>query len=196
MLCTQTKGTPMKIKSFAMLPVLATLLFSTPGLTETECHELMNYSATKLRSKQQINFCEQFAGKAMLIVNTASQCGYTPQFKDLEALHKRYGDNLAVVGFPSDDFNQEHAESDKIADVCYVNYGVTFTMLEPSEVKGENANAVFRQLAERTGQQPGWNFTKYLISADGAQVEHFSSATNPGSDEFTNAIEQMLGGSG
>jgi len=157
-----------------------------------ECHELLNFSATKLRSDAQINFCEAFSGKALLVVNTASQCGFTPRFKGLEALHKKYGDKLAVVGFPSDDFNQEYDDSEKVADVCYVNYGVSFTMLEPSSVKGESANSVFKNLAAKTGQEPAWNFTKYLVSADGKTVKHFASSTKPQSDKFTQEIETIL----
>lgn len=161
-----------------------------------ECHELLNFSATKLRSSEQIDFCEAFGGKALLLVNTASQCGHTPQFMGLEKLHKEYGDQLAVVGFPSDDFKQEYSDSAKIADVCYVNYGVTFTMLEPSKVKGDNANPLFKRLAERSGEQPGWNFTKYLVSPDGQQVMHFSSSTKPNNKKLTGEIDKLIATSG
>jgi glutathione peroxidase len=133
---------------------------------------------------ERIDFREQFSDKAVLVVNTASQCGYTPQFKGLEQLHKRYSERLAIVGFPSNDFRQEHTDFEKISDVCYVNYGVTFTMLEPSSVKGEVANKLFKNLAKRTGEQPAWNFNKYLISADGSVVQHFASSVEPTSDEF------------
>ncbi|NND82892.1 MAG: glutathione peroxidase [Gammaproteobacteria bacterium] len=176
--------------AFLSIVLFSTLFFSTTA--QAACNELQDFSATKLRSSKTVNFCEQFGGKAMLVVNTASQCGYTPQFKGLEALHKRYGDKLAIVGFPSDDFNQEHAESEKIADVCYLNYGVTFTMLEPSKVTGDDANPLFKQLAQRSGQQPGWNFTKYLVSADGTQVTHFPSKVTPESDDFIAALEASL----
>jgi glutathione peroxidase len=168
------------------------IAFASPSLVAAECHELLKFSATKLRSTEQVNFCEQFAGKALLVVNTASQCGYTPQFKSLEKLHKKYSDRLAIVGFPSNDFNQEHADSQKISDVCYVNYGVTFTMLEPSNVKGDNANPMFQTLVKRTGQEPGWNFTKYLVSADGDKVQHFVSRMDPDSDEFIEQLELVL----
>lgn len=173
--------------------LLALLLLASSNLASAkqECHDLLDFSATKLRSKTQIDFCQAFAGKAMLIVNTASQCGFTPQFKGLEVLHEKYGDDLAIVGFPSDDFNQEHDDSKKVADVCYVNYGVTFTMLEPSRVKGDDANTVFKKLASQTGQQPEWNFTKYLVSADGKTVKHFDSSTKPQSDELIQQIELL-----
>lgn len=156
------------------------------------CHELLNFSASKLRSSEKINFCERFAGKALLVVNTASQCGFTPQFKGLEKLHKAYGDKLAIVGFPSNDFRQEHSDTKKVADVCYVNYGVTFTMLEPSAVTGEGANKVFKSLSERTGEQPSWNFNKYLISADGKTTKHFSSSVTPMGAQLRGEIDAVL----
>lgn len=178
--------------SVASIALLLTAVSTT--VAAENCHKFLDYSATKLRSSQQVNFCDEFAGKAMLFVNTASQCGFTPQFKGLEKLHKEYGDKLAIVGFPSNDFKQEHADSEKVADVCYVNYGVTFTMLEPSKVKGEGANPVFKQLAERTGTEPEWNFNKYLVSADGKTVKHFSSSTKPTSNDFKSEVEKVLGG--
>lgn len=169
------------------------LLFTASGsYAGDNCHELLDYSATKLRSSQEVNFCDAFAGKALLVVNTASQCGFTPQFKDLEALYQKYQGKLAVVGFPSDDFNQEYDDSAKISDVCYVNYGVTFTMLEPSSVKGDDANPIFKTLTERTGEAPSWNFNKYLISADGDTVKHFPSKVNPNSDEFVEEVVKVI----
>ena len=165
---------------------------NTAATANNNCHELLNFSANKLRSSEKINFCKRFAGKALLVVNTASQCGFTPQFKGLEKLHKAYGDKLAIVGFPSNDFRQEHTDTKKVADVCYVNYGVTFTMLEPSSVKGESANKVFKSLGKRTGKQPDWNFNKYLISADGKTTKHFSSGVKPMGDELRGEIDAVL----
>ena len=178
------------ITSFLTLATASLLTLSTEA--NADCHELLNFNATKLRSSEKIDFCQQFSGKALLIVNTASQCGFTPQFKDLEALHKTYGEKLAVVGFPSNDFKQEHADDKKVADVCYVNYGVTFTMLEPSIVTGQGANKVFKTLSQQTGKQPDWNFNKYLISADGKTVQHFESSVTPMSTELRNEIDKVL----
>lgn len=184
-----------RFASLASLCLLLSVFLPTNGVraqTENACHELQQYRALKLRSKTEVDFCAEFGGRPMLIVNTASQCGFTGQFKGLEALHKRFGDRLAIVGFPSNDFKQEYADSDKVADVCYVNYGVTFTMLEPSGVIGEGANPIFKLLAERSGQQPAWNFNKYLVSADGQTVSHFASRTKPDSPQLINAIESVL----
>ena len=184
-------GTPIVRRVMSAIVLLATIAW--PVSSMAKCHELLDFTAAKLRSSEVIDFCELFADKALLVVNTASQCGYTPQFKDLEQLHKKYSDRLAIVGFPSNDFRQEHADSEKISDVCYVNYGVTFTMLEPSSVKGEAANTLFKKLAKRTGQQPAWNFNKYLISADGSAVQHFASRVEPASDEFIERLDKLLG---
>ena len=173
-----------------MLCVCGVLLTST---VSAKCHEFLDFTATKLRSKEQINFCEQFAGKTLLVVNTASQCGYTSQFADLEALYQENKESLDIVGFPSNDFKQEYSDSEKVADVCFVNYGVTFSMLEPSSVKGAQANDLFKKLAAKTGHEPKWNFNKYLISADGSEVLHFASTVNPNGEKLKTAIRKVQG---
>jgi glutathione peroxidase len=158
---------------------------------EQSCPAFLDQEYRKLHSSQSVNLCKSFAGKPMLIVNTASHCGFTPQFKGLEAVHEKYKDRgLAVLGFSSDDFNQEAKDEAKAADMCFVNYGVTFTMLAPQHVKGPEANAVFKELARQT-KEPSWNFNKYLVSADG-KVQHFGSRVAPDSQEFNDAIEKLL----
>lgn len=158
---------------------------------DVQCHQLLNFKATKLRSSEEVDFCKAFKGKALLIVNTASKCGYTPQFKGLEKLHQQYGDKLAVIGFPSGDFKQEHNDTKQVAEVCFINYGVTFTMVEPSHVKGGTANALFKSLSEATGEQPSWNFTKYLVSADGKKIKHFSPDIKPNDERLIQSIESL-----
>ncbi|MBX2847736.1 MAG: glutathione peroxidase [Acidiferrobacterales bacterium] len=179
------------MKKIIYISLVSAFLFS--GALFAKCHYLIDFEATKLRSSETINFCELFEDKVLLVVNTASQCGFTPQFSGLEDLHQRYKDKLAVVGFPSDDFNQEHADSEKIGEVCYINYGVTFTMLEPSSVKGPQANLLFKNLAQKTGQAPGWNFNKYLISADGTKTYHFPSKVAPNDAELNAKINELIG---
>ena len=160
------------------------------------CARFLDSTFRKLHSSQSVNLCQSFAGKPMLIVNTASHCGFTPQFKGLEAVHQKYKDRgLVVVGFSSDDFNQEDKDEGKAADTCFLNYGVTFTMLAPQHVKGPEANAVFKELARQT-EEPKWNFNKYLVAADGTVARYFGSRVAPDSQEFSDAIEKLLQQSG
>ena len=180
------------MKKILINAALLVVTFTACVVTNAKCHDLQNFSATQLRSSEKIDFCENFNGKAMLVVNTASQCGFTSQFKDLEALHQQYGEQLAIVGFPSNDFHQEHVDTEKVANVCYLNYGVTFTMLEPSNVTGKSANALFKALGERSGEQPSWNFNKYLISADGSKVSYFPANVKPTGEKMLMAITSML----
>ncbi|BBL56398.1 glutathione peroxidase [Methylomonas koyamae] len=151
-----------------------------PAFGAETCADLLNFKMARLRSTEQIDFCQAFQGKLVLAVNTASNCGYTPQFKGLEALYQKYKDRgLAVVGFPSNDFNQEFDDAEQTAKVCYINYGVTFPMLEKSAVTGANANAFFRKLAKVSGQEPQWNFHKYLIGRNGELISAFPSNATP-----------------
>ena len=134
----------------------------------------------------------QYKGRVVLIVNTASHCGYTPQFKGLQALHEKYkGQGLVVVGFPSDDFQQEAKDEAETAEVCFLNYGVTFTMLSPTVVTGRNANPVFAELA-RQQRQPGWNFNKYLVTPAGKVTAYFDSNATPDSAQLNQAIGALL----
>lgn len=168
------------------------LLTSSALLSAAECPEYLDHDFTLLRSDETINLCEAYAGKPMLIVNTASYCGFTSQFEQLEAVHQRFKDDgLVVVGFPSNDFRQEDSDEDKTAEICYVNYGVTFAMLSTSSVKGGDANPVFKALAEQTSA-PGWNFNKYVLDRDGKAVKHFGSRTRPDDDKVIETIESVL----
>lgn len=176
-----------------LLHKTATLIAATvmgTGLSANDkCPSWMNVDLQKLRSKETINLCDMAYGTPFVIVNTASQCGFTPQFEGLEALYQQYkAKGVEIIGFPSDSFMQEHDEAEKTAEVCYVNYGVTFTMLESSPVRGKSANSVFRHLSD-TLKSPSWNFNKYLIDAKGTPIQKFGSRVKPLSDELTSAIE-------
>ncbi|HSN72999.1 MAG TPA: glutathione peroxidase [Steroidobacteraceae bacterium] len=173
--------------------VLAVSLLTPAGpAAATECPAYLDHRFQKLHSSQTVDLCAETAGKPVLIVNTASHCGFTPQFKGLEALHQKYGSRgLVVVGFPSNDFRQEAGDEAETAEICYVNYGVTFTMLAPSAVKGAAANPVFQELNRRSSE-PSWNFNTYLVSADGEVAQHFGSRVAPESEELTAAIEAAL----
>jgi glutathione peroxidase len=160
--------------------------------TPASCPAWLDHDLRKLHSSQSVNLCRLAAGKPLLVVNTASHCGYTPQFKGLEAVHAKYRSRgLVVVGFSSDDFNQEAKDEAEAADTCFLNYGVTFTMLAPQHVKGPQANPVFRELA-RQSRAPGWNFNKYLVRADGSVAQYFDSQVAPDSPQFTAAVEKLL----
>jgi glutathione peroxidase len=178
------------IKLASMLGLLLSL-FTTKALA-ADCPTYLDQSFKKLHSQETLNLCTAYAGKPLLIVNTASFCGFTPQFAGLEQLHKQYKDKgLVVLGFASDDFFQE-ADSDKeIANVCYLNYGVTFPMFSPIHVRGNDANPLFKALAEQSSS-PKWNFSKYLVDKDGKVVKYFNSLTKPDSDELKQAIEGLL----
>lgn len=158
----------------------------------SSCAAFLDHSFRKLHAKESVDLCELTAGKPVLIVNTASNCGFTPQFKALEAIHKKYKDDgLVVIGFPADNFFQEEDEEKDTAEVCFVNYGVTFTMLQTTSVRGDDANAVFKHLGEQT-TSPKWNFYKYLVSKDGKSIQHFNSRVSPDEQEFIDAVEQVL----
>jgi len=166
---------------------------AAPQVTAPQaCPAFLDRDFRKLHSSQTVNICKAFAGKPLLIINTASHCGYTPQFKGLEAAYQKYkGRGLVVVGFASDDFNQEAKDEAEAADTCFLNYGVTFTMLSPQHVKGPEANPVFQELARQT-VAPSWNFNKYLVRADGTVLQHLDSKVTPESPEFATAVEGLL----
>lgn len=157
-----------------------------------ECPPLLEGQLPKLRAKESIDLCQRFAGKPLLIVNTASFCGFAPQFKGLEALYQRYkGQGLEVLGVPSDDFKQEAKTGEETAKVCYVNYGVTFTMTEPQPVRGADAVHLFKVLAQQSNA-PQWNFYKYVVDRQGKVIADFSSLTKPDSPELIEAVEKAI----
>lgn len=159
---------------------------------DSTCPDFLNHTVRKLNSKKSVDICQQFAGKTFLIVNTASNCGYTPQFKQLEALHQEYKEQgLVILGFPSDNFFQEEDQEKDTAKVCFVNYGVTFPMFNTIEVRGSDAHPIFAHLGEQTAS-PYWNFYKYLVSSDGKTIQRFSSKVEPQSDELIKAIQAQL----
>ena len=171
--------------------LLSISLFAPASAWAAPCSDLLNFKMTKLRSSEQLDFCKDFQGKVILAVNTASSCAYTPQFKGLEALYQKYKDQgLVIVGFPSNDFNQEFEKSEKIAKVCYINYGVTFPMLEKSIIKGADANGFFQKLIKATGQAPQWNFSKYLIGRDGVSVKSYESSVTP--EQLDTKVQALL----
>ena len=168
-------------------------LLSAPVLV-ADCPPLLKAQGElqQLRSKERIDLCQRFAGKPLLVVNTASRCGFTPQFKGLEALYQRYkGQGLEVLGVPSDDFRQEADDSAETAKVCFIDYGVTFAMSEPQVVTGDQAIPLFKQLATQSSA-PRWNFYKYVVDRQGQVIASFSSQTQPDDPALIKALEQAI----
>ena len=172
---------------------------SAPAKTTTSasnaCPSLLQGTYPKLQDDSPQSLC-QFSGQVILVVNTASYCGFTRQYDGLERLYERYkAQGFVVLGFPSNDFGQQEPDSNKkIADFCRNTYSIKFPMFAKSSVRGNDANLIFKQLTKLTGDAPGWNFHKYLISRDGRQVLSFGSQIAPESQTLTEAIEKMLKG--
>ena len=171
----------------------ATLLIVLSSGASASCPSFLNHSMRQLASTENIQFCEAYEGKALLIVNTASYCGYTSQFEGLEQIHREYEDRgLVVLGFSSDDFwGQEADEEATAAEVCFEKYNVSFPVMATSPVKGAAANPIFKGLGDAAGY-PKWNFNKYVVSSSGDIVGHFPSSAKPDGEEIRSAIEAAL----
>ena len=158
---------------------------------------IYDFSANRLNNESEA--LSAYQGKAVLVVNTASKCGFTPQFEGLEALYKNFQSRgLEILGFPCNQFmKQDPGSADEIADFCQANYGVTFPMFAKVDVKGESAHPLFQHL---TSSAPGllgsksikWNFTKFLVNPDGAVVKRYAPATKP--EKIAEDIEALLPG--
>ena len=157
------------------------------------CPAVLQQTFKRLQDEAPQDLC-QYAGKVVLVVNTASYCGYTNQYEGLEKLYAKYGGKgLVVLGFPSNDFgNQEPKSSKEIADFCYNTYGVKFPMFAKSSVHGAAANPLHASLIKITGKEPKWNFTKYLIDRNGKVIEYFPTKVEPDDKQLVGKIEQAL----
>lgn len=176
-----------------VVAALAALAVPAPGAAgEAACPSVLDHKFEDLR-EEPVSLC-QFRGRVLLIVNTASECGYTPQYEGLEKVYRRYRDKgFAVLGFPANDFGgQEPGTNKEIAQFCRVNYGITFPMFAKTSVIGAKANPLFRALAAKTGKPPRWNFHKYLLDRAGQPVAVFESAVEPGDPRVTSQIEKLL----
>jgi glutathione peroxidase len=156
------------------------------------CPATLNHTLLRLQDEKPQSLC-QYAGKVILAVNTASYCGFTRQYKGLEALHEKYqAEGLVVLGFPSNDFAQEKGSNQEIADFCENTFGVKFPMFAASSVKGGQANPFFKQLFAQGATPPRWNFYKYLIGRDGKLIDSYNSMTEPDGRTLVSAIEKSL----
>lgn len=156
------------------------------------CPKVLQHTVLRLQDEKPQSLC-QYAGQVVVVVNTASYCGFTSQYKGLEALSAKYKDKgLVVLGFPSNDFSQEPDSNGKIADFCESTFGVKFPMFVKTSVRGPDALPLFKQLTERTGTAPRWNFYKYIISRDGQTIKSYSAMTGPQDKSFVQEIEKQL----
>jgi glutathione peroxidase len=198
---------PIMLKTTALLLTLgaaATFSAAPPALAQTpaaaaqpsahpaSCPAVLQHTFKRLQDEAPQDLC-QYAGKVVLVVNTASYCGFTKQYDGLEKLYAKYAPRgLVVLGFPSNDFKQEDADAKKIADLCYNTYGVKFPMFTSTVVTGTGANPLYSELIKATGNQPKWNFNKYLIDRNGNVIDYFPSKVTPEDPTLVGKIEQAL----
>ena len=162
-----------------VMALLSVLLLPNMSQAQSACAPWLDHQLPQLHSKNTLSLCKLTAQHPVLLVNTASHCGYTKQFSALEALYQKYKDQgLVVIGFPSNSFQQEAKSEEETASVCYKNFGVTFYMTKPVEVKGNGAHPIFQYLAQSQGA-PNWNFNKYLIAPDGTVLKRYNSRVTP-----------------
>jgi glutathione peroxidase len=191
----QASSSPLRRRVLAA--TLAIGAAALPGIARSApCPGLLAREFARLQDEKPQNLC-QYAGQVVVVVNTASYCGYTPQYKSLEALYARYRERgLVVLGFPSNDFGAQEPGSDKeIAAFCENTFGVRFPMFTKSQVAqgaGASANPLIGELARRTGQWPRWNFHKYLIARDGSHVTSVPSEVDPSDNTFVETVERLL----
>jgi glutathione peroxidase len=185
----------MLARSIYLFVVVALTIFATPvqsTAAESPCPAILDHKFANLMD-EPVSLC-QFRGKVLLIVNTASECGYTPQYDGLEKIYRRYRDKgFVVLGFPANDFGgQEPGSNKEIAQFCQVNYGITFPVFAKTAVVGARANPLFRELAAKTNKPPQWNFYKYLLDQAGRPVAVFESAVEPEDRRIVTEIDKLL----
>ncbi|MGY3885015.1 glutathione peroxidase [Aeromonas aquatica] len=170
------------------------LLLLGASAASAACPDYFNLEQRELNSTQRHNLCQLTEGKVVLVVNTASYCGYRGQFADLERLYQGYKERgLIVLGFPSNDFWQESGDEGKTASVCRRDYGVTFPMFNRIAVRGDDASPLYKGLAAAAGgDAPGWNFHKYLIGRDGKLIASYGANQSPDADPLLAAVKQAL----
>jgi glutathione peroxidase len=175
--------------------ILTTLMLCALAAPAIACDRpLLDQTFRKLASEEEVNLCETYHDKVVLVVNTASKCGNTPQYDGLEKLYAEYGEaGLVVLGFPSNDFaGQEPGTEEQIQSFCRLTYNVKFPMFEKTIVRKDEAHPFFAELAAASGTYPRWNFHKYLIGRDGRLIRDFSPSTRPYDAEVIAAIESAL----
>jgi len=183
-------------RPFTLISVIAALAPAAAlaqGNSSAACPALLRHTINRLQDDKPQALC-QYSGKVLLVVNTASQCGYTPQYKGLDALHAKYAaQGLVVMGFPANDFGgQEPGDAKKIAETCFNFYGVQFPMFNKISVVGAGTHPLYAALAKATGQAPQWNFHKYLVDRQGRVVASFASEVAPLDKKVIGQLESTL----
>ena len=179
------------MKQLLYKSIFLCFLFGINMMANANCGELYNHQLMTLDGKP-FDLCD-YQDQPILVVNTASKCGFTPQFEALEGMYRRYeSQGLLVIGFPSNDFRQELGDDQKIGDFCKMTYGVEFPMMSKSAVRGSDVNPLYKRLIAKTGTSPKWNFYKYVIAPQGKKVTVFSSFTKPDSTAILKEIEPYL----
>ena len=178
---------------FLLLSFVAVLVPASAFAAGT-CPVVLNHTIEPLTGGKAKSLC-QYEGRVVLVVNTASECGYTGQYKGLQALYKKYADRgFVVLGFPSNAFGgQEPGNNKKIAEFCQANFGVTFPVFAKVDTMPLSKDPVFARLVATTGAAPKWNFHKYLIDRSGQRVESFESGVEPQSAQLVQRIEALIG---
>jgi len=186
-------ATAVALLALCLQPAPARAQAAPAATPAAACPALLQHTFPRLQDESPQALC-QYAGKVVLVVNTASYCGFTPQYEGLEALYAKYGPRgLVVLGFPTNDFGQqEPGDAKQIADFCFNTYGVKFPMFSKTVVKGKDMNPFFAELSKATGKAPGWNFHKYLIDRSGKAIAHYDSDVTPASAQLVSAIEKAL----
>lgn len=174
-----------------LLRFIFLLFFLQVGVANAGCEGIYNHQFKTLQGNS-FDLCD-YQSQPILVVNTASKCGFTPQFEALEEIYELYQEKgLLVIGFPSNDFKQELKTNSKIGDFCKMTYGVKFPMMAKSHVTGSKANPFYQKLITKTSQAPMWNFYKYLILPNASEVHVFSSTVKPNSDQILGRINAVL----
>ena len=182
------------MKMLSTLLALGGLAYGSGAQAAGQCAPALDFAKRRLAGDEVVRLCDAYQGQVILVVNTASKCGFTGQYEGLEAIYRKYKDRgFVVLGFPSNDFaNQEPGSEEQIQKFCRLTYSVEFPMFEKTHVKKGQADPLYQRLAEEAGGYPKWNFYKYLIGRDGKVVDYFSSFTSPDSNKLVSAIERLL----
>ena len=179
---------------FIILILAMAIPVSTIAATDVACPDTLNFTKRALANEKPVNLCQEYLGKVVVVVNTASKCGYTYQYEGLEALYRKYKDKgLVVIGFPSNDFGgQEPGTEKQIKEFCKLTYGVEFPMFEKTHAAQRNADPIYQILGNLSGEFPQWNFHKYILDRNGKLVASFNSKVEPQAQQMITTIEELL----